>query len=148
DVQTEPTTLQPPGWVGRAGTGGMEAASHATTMLSLRVRAWLMATIILASAAAPLRSAAALDFIRVAPDGRSFEHESDHSPFVPVGVNYVTRIFPVGFLLLEDWWATRWDVLEQDFAAMSAMGFNVVRIHLQFDRFRRAPDRANRASLR
>lgn len=66
-----------------------------------------------------------------------------------------TRFVPWGFnydhdergRLLEDYWATEWPKVEQDFAEMKELGATVVRIHLQVNAFLRGPDEPDKESL-
>jgi len=71
----------------------------------------------------------------VAPEG---------SPFIPWGFNYD---HDEKGRLLEDYWGNEWPKIEQDFAEMKTLGANVVRIHLQVNKFLRSPDEPNADSL-
>ena len=64
--------------------------------------------------------------------------------FTPFGFNY-DRDFKMR--LLEEYWETEWQTVEQDFREMKQMRANVVRIHLQFPRFMQGPDQPNDQSL-
>jgi hypothetical protein len=50
--------------------------------------------------------------------------------------------------LLEEYWETEWPTVAEDFREMKALGANVVRVHLQFGRFMRAPHQPNADALR
>ena len=82
--------------------------------------------------------------IVVSEDYRGFVTATSSKPFIPLGFNY-DRDYRMR--LLEDYWESEWDTIEQDFAEMKALGANVVRIHLQFAKFMRGPDELNAASL-
>ncbi|MGV3721342.1 MAG: cellulase family glycosylhydrolase [Actinomycetota bacterium] len=49
--------------------------------------------------------------------------------------------------LIEDFWDAEWETVAGDFREMKALGYNVVRVHLQLGKFMTAPDRMNRRSL-
>jgi hypothetical protein len=49
--------------------------------------------------------------------------------------------------LLEDYWDSEWQKVEQDFQEMRDLGANVVRIHLQLGKFLHAAGRPNDAAL-
>lgn len=86
-----------------------------------------------------------LEWVRVAPDGAGFVLEPSGRQFTPCGFNYD---HDEQGRLLEDYWEGGWPKVEQDFREMKELGANLVRVHLQFGRFMRAPARPNRASLR
>jgi hypothetical protein len=71
------------------------------------------------------------DVIRVAPDRWNFAH-ADGKRFVPVGFNYFG---PRADALMEEVWDDDWAAIERDFRRMADLGANVVRVHLQFERF-------------
>jgi hypothetical protein len=73
----------------------------------------------------------ALEPIRVSDDAKGFVGARTGKPFTPWGFNY--GCFEK--LVEEMWDAGEWAVIEKDFADMKALGCNVVRLHLQFDRF-------------
>lgn len=81
---------------------------------------------------APVRPPA---LIRVASDRWNFESAATGAPFVPVGVNYFG---PRADRLLEDVWHDEWPAIETDFARLAALGFNLLRVHLQFHQFQSA----------
>ena len=90
--------------------------------------------------AAPVRP----EFIETSPDSWSFRLSESKKPFVPVGVNHE---HDGRERLIEDYWETEWKKVEEDFGEIKQMGFNVVRIHLQFSRFMKSKDEANSAEL-
>ncbi len=84
-------------------------------------------------------------WIRVSDDGRSFVCADSGSAFVPWGFNYD---HDADGRLIEDYWETEWDTVEEDFEEMQQLGANVVRVHLQFGKFLEGPDTLNARSLR
>lgn len=90
------------------------------------------------------RPCAALDWVRVASDGRSFVLEPSGRPFVPWGFNYD---HDEQGRLIEDYWDTEWPKVEADFQEMKDLGANTVRIHLQFGKFFAGPGRPNLQAL-
>lgn len=85
-----------------------------------------------------------LERIRVSDDGRHFVGAETGRPFVVWGVNYD---HDEAGRLLEDYWETEWQKVEQDFAEIRSLGANVVRIHLQLSKFMKAADQPNEVSL-
>lgn len=85
-----------------------------------------------------LLSACQSPFIRT--EGKCFA--VGHTHFVPWGANYGHH-----GKLIEDVWNSDWPAIEKDFAELHAMGANVVRIHLQLNKFMQGPDRPNAAAL-
>lgn len=65
--------------------------------------------------------------------------------FTPWGVNYD---HDSKGRLLEDYWVEEWETVVSDFREMKAMGFNVVRIHLQTMKFLKSPDQSCEAALK
>ena len=92
-------------------------------------------------AAAPPRR---MEWVRVAKDGRGFAGASSGRKFVPWGFNY-DRDYKSR--LIEEYWATEWPTVVEDFREMKALGANVVRVHLQLARFMDGPDRVNEKAL-
>jgi hypothetical protein len=90
---------------------------------------------------------AALEPIRVSPDGSAFVFGDSTDEFRPWGVNYDHDSSAGGGRLLEDYWDAEWKTVAEDFREMRELGANTVRIHLQFGRFMAAPDRAEPRSL-
>jgi dienelactone hydrolase len=92
----------------------------------------------------PTNRAKALEWIKVSPDKRGFVAASSGKRFTPWGFNY-DRDYK--FRLLEDYWEADWPTVVEDFREMKQLGANVVRIHLQFGKFMKTPDRPNEKSL-
>ncbi|MFO0950095.1 MAG: cellulase family glycosylhydrolase [Isosphaeraceae bacterium] len=88
--------------------------------------------------------AAEKTFVRVSADGRGFVVGAKAEPFVPWGFNYD---HDENSRLIEEYWEKEWPKVESDFAEMKDLGANVVRIHLQVDKFLRGPDDPNPAAL-
>lgn len=88
---------------------------------------------------------AELPAIRVSAGGTHFVIGDSESPFRPMGFNYD---HDADGRLLEDYWHTEWDRVENDFRDMQALGANVVRIHLQFGRFMKSATEANAEELK
>ena len=86
-------------------------------------------------------TAVALERVRVAKDGKGFVTEPSGKAFVPWGVNYGNH-----GRLMEDFWED-WDVIAADFAEIKALGGNVLRVHLQFDKFMTAADEPRAPAL-
>ncbi|MEP6514005.1 MAG: cellulase family glycosylhydrolase [Parafilimonas sp.] len=64
--------------------------------------------------------------------------DANGNPFFPWGFNYTN---PVIVDLVEDHWEqdTIWNYISRDFSEMKAYGANVVRIHLQYNKFMKDP---------
>ena len=88
-------------------------------------------------------SVPSLERIVVAKDARGFIAGKSGRAFHPWGVNYGNA-----GRLMEDFWDTDWETLAGDFQELRAMGFNVVRVHLQFGKFMESPDRPKAAALK
>lgn len=73
-----------------------------------------------------------LPSIRVSENGRGFVVAPSGKPFVPRGFNYD---HDSQGRLLEEYWLDDWPAVERHFAQMRQLGANVVRVHLQFDKF-------------
>lgn len=112
----------------------VKSASHFTCFVTL---ALLLVT-------QPTAFADDLAWIGVSPDKSGFVAKKTDTPFVPWGVNYD---HDADSRLLEDYWETEWSSVEQDFREMRDLGFNTVRIHLQFGKFMTAADTPNRSAL-
>src|SRR5687768_14171129 len=84
-----------------------------------------------------------MERIIVAPDGRGFVLSGSGRPFRPWGMNYGNA-----GRLMEDFWDNDWQTFAQDFRDLKALGANVVRVHLQFGKFMRAPNEPDAAALR
>jgi len=65
-------------------------------------------------------------------------------PFKPWGFNYD---HDEKGRLIEDYWDAEWPKVEADFAAMKALGANVVRVHLQLGKFMTTAETPNAKSL-
>jgi len=85
-----------------------------------------------------------MEFIEVSGDGFGFRTADTHRPFVPVGANYDHDYRD---RLIEDYWADEWPKVEEDFEEMAALGLDVVRIHLQLNRFMTGPKSINQTSF-
>lgn len=109
-------------------------------MRSVVVGGFLLA----AACAEPSARAPRLERVAVAPDGRGFRLEESGRPFRPWGFNYDRD---ETFRLLEEYWESEWPRVEEDFREMKALGANVVRVHLQFGRFMKAPGVPDEAAL-
>lgn len=83
-----------------------------------------------------------MERIGISSDGRGFVLLPSGHPFHPWGHNYGNH-----GRLIEDYWATEWPVVEQDFKEMKRMGATVVRVHLQFGKFMVSPTTPNTESL-
>ncbi len=84
-----------------------------------------------------------LPFVRVSDDRRGFVRD-DGSPFVAWGFNYD---HDENGRLLEDYWATEWSKVQEDFQEMKVLGANVVRLHLQLGKFMQQPEEPNEVAL-
>jgi glutamate racemase len=87
----------------------------------------------------------ALPRIHVSTDGTHFVTGDSGTPFRPMGFNYD---HDADGRLLEDYWHTEWDRVENDFRDMQSLGANVVRIHLQFGKFMKSATEANAEELK
>jgi hypothetical protein len=86
-----------------------------------------------------------LEPITLSADGKHFALAESGATFQPWGFNYD---HDATGRLLEDYWVQQWPAVARDFAAMKALGANVVRIHLQVGRFMQSPSKPNTASLK
>ena len=89
---------------------------------------------------------AAVEPVRVGPDGREFVLARSGKSFRVWGVNYDHDSVGNG-RLIEDYWENDWSVVEEDFREIRELGANVVRVHLQLGRFMVATNKADRKSL-
>ena len=87
---------------------------------------------------------AKLPRIIVSEDGRHFLQEGTGTSFRPMGFNYD---HDAEGRLIEDYWHTEWDRVDDDFRDMQKLKANTVRIHLQFGRFMMSPTEPNAAEL-
>ena len=92
----------------------------------------------------PARAAPPPSHVRVSPDGAGFVVGPGGKAFAPWGFNYD---HDEKNRLLEEYWLSEWPKVEQDFAEMKALGANVVRVHLQVDKFLRGPRDPDPAAL-
>jgi len=104
----------------------------------------VFAFFVLASSATAPAPREQLQWVRVSEDTRSFILEKSSERFVPWGFNYD---HDEDGRLLEDYWYSEWDNIEQDFCEMKQLGANIVRIHLQVGKFMEGPNEPNQASL-
>ena len=86
-----------------------------------------------------------LPFIQVSADKTGFVQAGTEKPFVPWGFNYD---HDEKGRLIEDYWVDEWPKVEADFVEMRELGANVVRIHLQTDKFLSAADKPNADALK
>jgi len=105
----------------------------------------LVASAVISRAWAQADAASPLERIVVSDDGAHFVTGKSKKRFVVWGVNYD---HDNDSHLLEDYWAQKWHVIEEDFAEMKALGVNVARIHLQFEKFMESPAQPNEANLK
>jgi Cellulase (glycosyl hydrolase family 5) len=89
-------------------------------------------------------TAAELERVRIADDGRGFVLADSGRPFFVWGLNYD---HDAAGRLIEDYWNDEWPVIEQDFGEMKELGANVIRVHLQFGRFMTTPEEPNEAAM-
>lgn len=88
----------------------------------------------------------ALEPVVISDDGASFVLKESCQPFRVWGVNYDHDAQGDG-RLLEDYWATEWETVRQDFQEIRELGANVVRIHLQLGKFMEATNTPNTAAI-
>lgn len=83
--------------------------------------------------------------VRLSKDGTHFILAGTEQKFVPWGFNYLGSFEK----LAEDDWDTPegWQRIDTDFGEMRKLGANVVRWHLQFETFVKAPDQVDAAQL-
>ena len=83
-----------------------------------------------------------LERIEIDDSGRHMVTAISRQPFVPLGFNYGNR-----GRLIEDFWENEWPTIVDDFQEMKELGANVVRVHLQFNKFMRSPDQVDERSV-
>ncbi len=88
-----------------------------------------------------VRLSSAMESVRVSADGKGFVRRYSGKPFMPWGMNYSSND-------LEERWDKDWPAIEGDLAELKRLGANVLRIHLQFDKFMAGPDKLRKHSLR
>ena len=81
--------------------------------------------------------------LRVSEDRQGFVTTTGER-FIPWGANYD---HDAAGTLLEDYWADDWQRVAGDFAEMRQLGFNTIRVHLQFGRFMKSPTEADTAAV-
>jgi hypothetical protein len=89
----------------------------------------------------------ALEPIQISQNGRGFVLGETGRPFLVWGVNYDHNSKGGHGRLLEDYWVEEWDMVQEDFQQIKALGANVARIHLQLAKFMDAPDQPNQEAL-
>jgi hypothetical protein len=104
----------------------------------------LFILIVALSVCASSLCAGEMERVRVSKDKTHFVLEPSGRKFVPWGFNY-DRDYKMR--LIEDYWDAEWATVEKDFAAMKALGANVVRVHPQFGKYMDAPDKPNEKAL-
>jgi hypothetical protein len=85
-----------------------------------------------------------MPWVRVAKDEKVFVLDPSGRPFVPWGFNYD---HDDKGRLIEDYWQDEWPTIEAHFGQMKKLGANVVRIHLQLNKFMDGPDKPNGKAL-
>ena len=85
-----------------------------------------------------------LDRIRVSDDKTHFVRGAAGERIEMWGFNYDRD--DAG-RLLEDYWATEWETVVEDFRETKALGANVVRVHLQLGRFMKGADEPDAENL-
>lgn len=85
-----------------------------------------------------------LERIEIDPSGRHFRKSVCQERFYVWGFNYDHDRHG---RLLEDYWHEEWEQVAGDFREMKNLGANVVRIHLQTNRFLSGPKTLNQRSL-
>ncbi|MFI5377870.1 MAG: cellulase family glycosylhydrolase [Tepidisphaerales bacterium] len=78
-------------------------------------------------------SGPAMESVRISGDGRGFVLHPSGKPFTPWGMNYSSND-------IEDRWDKDWPGVERDLIELKRLGANVLRIHLQFNRFMAGPE--------
>lgn len=107
--------------------------------MKTRPMQFFAALLLLASAAAAQSA-----MPRIAVSGNSFIDADSGEKFTPWGFNY-DRDW--AYRLLEEYWDTEWDKVEEDFRELRALGANVIRIHLQYNKFMDGPNSPNEINL-
>lgn len=95
-----------------------------------------------------LPAVAAPDWVAIDKVGTGFVLAESGAKFIPWGYNYFRD---EKYRLLEDYWnedgPQGWAKFERDFREMKRLGANVVRLHLQFEKFMDAPGKPNQLNL-
>jgi len=108
------------------------------------VSARLAGLLLLLAGCSTVSPRAPAERLAVSADGKGFVLRPSGKGWVPWGVNYDRD---ADFHLLEEYWELEWDRVAEDFREMRDLGCTVVRVHLQFGRFMKSPDRPDEASL-
>jgi hypothetical protein len=83
--------------------------------------------------------------VQVSKDGKQFVLAGTGKKFTPWGFNYLGQF---GKLAEDDWHTEEgWKRIDRDFGEMRKLGANVVRWHLQFETFVKAPNKVDAAQL-
>ncbi len=85
-----------------------------------------------------------MDWVKVSKEKRSFVLDPSGRSFTPWGFNYD---HDDQGNLIEDYWESKWEVVDRAFVSMRKLGANVVRIHLQLGKFMTGPDKPNAKAL-
>ncbi len=82
--------------------------------------------------------------VHVSKGGSGFVLKTSGETFVPWGFNYD---HDGNGRLLEDYWDTEWNKVEEDFQEMKDLGANVIRVHLQVSKFVTSENEMNQQAL-
>ncbi len=85
-----------------------------------------------------------MEWLEVAPGGKSFRLAASGKKFIPWGFNY-DRDYKMN--LLEEYWVKDWNAVVRHFRLMKSLGANAIRLYLQFAPFMKSPTTPNRKSL-
>ena len=87
-----------------------------------------------------------IDMERIVVDesGSHFAYVGSGKKFLAWGFNYAND---ASGRLIEEYWHQEWNTVEEDFREMKELGANVVRIHLQFNKFMKSKEEPDRSSL-
>lgn len=88
------------------------------------------------------KTAGLIEKVVITPDQKGFMLENSQQNFNPWGMNYGHY-----GMLIEDSKSPMWDTLAADLQNMKNMGFNVVRVHVQFDEFMSSANSSNEHAL-
>ncbi|MBI5387643.1 MAG: cellulase family glycosylhydrolase [Verrucomicrobia bacterium] len=95
--------------------------------------------------ASPVQAASSPQWVEVSQDRTGFVLTPSGERFTPWGFNYD---HDEAGRLIEDYWRLEWAKVEEDFREMKELGANVVRVHLQLNRFMRSEQEPDRDALR
>jgi endo-1,4-beta-mannosidase len=79
----------------------------------------------------------------ISADHNHFVLKDSGTEFKPWGFNYLGEFGTI----LEEYWAEKWDAIEEDFREMKQLGANVIRVHLQFATYMDTADKAKPEEL-